>query len=129
MDVRRIDAHNAGCRLTVLTPHAHGINEPLPALEIRPHRPRAGGGLLYTLPNFFGEVPAVQVSPVRATLKVRRRRCCARVEEMLKKGEVPPNGVFLDATSVKARFADTDTQFRAKDAAAERSSATTTSSR
>ena len=27
-------------------------------------------GLLYTLPNFFGESPAVQVSSARATLKV-----------------------------------------------------------
>ena len=25
---------------------------------------------LYTLPNFFGEVPAVQVSPIRSTEKV-----------------------------------------------------------
>ena len=30
-------------------------------------------GLIYTLPNFFGESPAVQVSPMRATLKVDRR--------------------------------------------------------
>ena len=27
-------------------------------------------GLLYTLPNFFGEAPAVQVSSGKATLKV-----------------------------------------------------------
>ena len=26
-------------------------------------------GLLYTLPNFFGEAPAVQVAPVKATVK------------------------------------------------------------
>jgi preprotein translocase subunit SecD len=27
-------------------------------------------GLIYTLPNFFGEAPAVQVSSVKATVKV-----------------------------------------------------------
>ena len=27
-------------------------------------------GLLYTLPNFFGESPAVQVSSAKATLKI-----------------------------------------------------------
>ena len=27
-------------------------------------------GMLYTLPNFYGEVPAVQVSSVKATIKL-----------------------------------------------------------
>jgi preprotein translocase subunit SecD len=27
-------------------------------------------GLIYTLPNFFGEAPAVQVSSAKATIKV-----------------------------------------------------------
>src|SRR5512134_709593 len=72
-------------------------------------------GLLYTVPNFFGEVPAVQVQPHRATLKADSA-LMGRVEDILKKGGIAPTGVFLDATSVKARFADTDTQLRAKDA-------------
>jgi preprotein translocase subunit SecD len=71
-------------------------------------------GLVYTLPNFFGEVPAVQVSPARATLKADDA-LLARVEDTLKKGNILANGVFLDHASVKARFADTDTQLRAKD--------------
>jgi preprotein translocase subunit SecD len=71
-------------------------------------------GLTYTVPNFFGEVPAVQVSPVKATLKADTA-LLGRVEETLKKGNVAVNGVFLDATSVKARLPDTDTQIRAKD--------------
>jgi preprotein translocase subunit SecD len=72
-------------------------------------------GLLYTLPNFFGEVPAVQVSPLRATLK-SDTALMGRVEEILKKAGFHPDGIFLDSQSVKARFADTDTQIRAKDA-------------
>jgi preprotein translocase subunit SecD len=72
-------------------------------------------GLTYTVPNFFGEVPAVQVQPQRATLKADSA-LMGRVEDILKKGGIAPAGVFLDATSVKARFADTDTQLKAKDA-------------
>ena len=71
-------------------------------------------GLLYTVPNFFGEVPAVQVQPHRATLKADAA-LMGRVEDILKKGSLAPTGVFLDATSVKARFPDTDTQLKAKD--------------
>ena len=72
-------------------------------------------GLLYTIPNFFGEVPAVQVQPQRAALKADSA-LMGRVEDILRKGGIAPTGVFLDATSVKARFADTDTQLKAKDA-------------
>jgi len=71
-------------------------------------------GLLYTLPNFFGEAPAVQVSPARATLKVDIA-VMGRVEDALKKAGVQPTGVFLDSSGVKVRLADTDTQLKAKD--------------
>jgi len=57
-------------------------------------------GALYTLPNFFGEAPAVQVSPARATLKVDNA-VLGRVEEALKKAGVQPTGVFLDLASIK----------------------------
>jgi preprotein translocase subunit SecD len=71
-------------------------------------------GLLYTLPNFFGEVPAVQVS----TLKSMTRADAAlmnRVEEIMKQGELAPDGVFLDQTSVKVRLRTTEEQLKAKD--------------
>jgi preprotein translocase subunit SecD len=71
-------------------------------------------GLLYTLPNFFGESPAVQVSPLRATLKADAA-LMGRVEDALKRAGIAPDGMFLDATGVKARFPDTDTQIRARD--------------
>ena len=75
-------------------------------------------GLLYTLPNFFGESPAVQVSSARATLKVDTATL-GRVEEVLKKADIPYTGVYLDAVGVKVRFADTDTQLKAKDVIAQ----------
>src|SRR5216684_334283 len=71
-------------------------------------------GALYTLPNFFGEAPAVQVSPARATLKVDQA-VLGRVEEALGKPGIQPTGVFLDLAGVKVRLADTDTQLKAKD--------------
>ncbi|HEY0338659.1 MAG TPA: protein translocase subunit SecD, partial [Burkholderiales bacterium] len=71
--------------------------------------------LIYTLPNFFGEVPAVQVSPVRSTLKADNA-LLARVEEILQKNKITAEGVFLDHQSVKARLEDSEAQLRAKDA-------------
>jgi len=74
-------------------------------------------GLLYTLPNFFGEAPAVQVSSGKATLKVEASML-GRVESVLKGAGIEATGLFFDGNSVKARFRDTDTQLRAKDAIA-----------
>jgi len=72
-------------------------------------------GLLYTLPNFFGEAPAVQVSSIKSTLKVDAR-LLGRVEELLKSAGIPVVGTYLDPNSVRVRLADTDTQLKAKDA-------------
>ena len=71
-------------------------------------------GALYTLPNFFGEAPAVQVSPARAVLKADNA-LLGRVEDVLKKAGIQPTGLFLDLTGVKVRLADTDTQLKARD--------------
>ena len=71
-------------------------------------------GAIYTLPNFFGEVPAVQVSPVKATLK-SDSALLTRVEEALKAASIENEGIVLDAVGVKARFKDTDVQLKAKD--------------
>jgi preprotein translocase subunit SecD len=72
-------------------------------------------GLLYTIPNFYGEVPAVQVSPLRSNLKADAA-LMARVEDALKKAGLAAEGVALDATSVKARLSSTEEQLKAKDA-------------
>jgi preprotein translocase subunit SecD len=72
-------------------------------------------GLLYTLPNFFGEVPAVQVSSVKATIKVDTS-LLSRVEAVLKDAGIANTGIFADLNSIRVRLADTDTQLKAKDA-------------
>jgi preprotein translocase subunit SecD len=69
---------------------------------------------LYTLPNFFGESPAVQVSSARTTLKVDAG-LMKRVEEALRQASVPFGAITLDQNSLRVRFADPDTQLRAKD--------------
>ena len=71
-------------------------------------------GFIYTLPNFFGESPAVQVSSVKATIKVDPKTL-DRVETTLKTAGVVHDGIFLDANGVKVRLKDTDTQLKAKD--------------
>jgi hypothetical protein len=55
-------------------------------------------GLLYTLPNFFGEAPAVQVASVKATHKVDAK-LLGRVEEVLKAASVAPQGSCSTSTA------------------------------
>ena len=72
-------------------------------------------GLLYTLPNFYGEAPAVQVSSGKATVKVEAAMV-DRVQQALQGANLRPDFVQLEGASVRARFTDTDTQLKAKDA-------------
>jgi preprotein translocase subunit SecD len=72
-------------------------------------------GAIYTLPNFFGEAPAVQVSSGKATVKVDATTE-ARVEQALKAAGITPVAITLDSNSVKVRLDSGDTQLRAKDA-------------
>src|SRR6218665_1943117 len=71
-------------------------------------------GTVYTLPNFFGEAPAVQVSSAKVTVKVDAS-LKSRIEEALKTAQIQPDFVQLEGNSIKARFASTDTQIKAKD--------------
>ncbi|MBS7808850.1 protein translocase subunit SecD [Variovorax sp. PCZ-1] len=69
---------------------------------------------LYTLPNFFGEAPAVQVSGGKATIKIDATTR-TRVEDALKEAKVVVDGkVELDNNSVRARFATTEVQKQAQ---------------
>ncbi len=72
-------------------------------------------GLLYTVPNFYGEAPAVQVSAGKSTVKVNAD-VVARVQQVLEAAKVSADFVQFDGNSVRARFGDTDTQLKAKDA-------------
>ena len=69
---------------------------------------------LFTLPNFFGEAPAVQVSSNKTTVKVDAL-LLARLEETLKGAQIINTGVLLDLHGLRIRFSDSDTQLKAKD--------------
>jgi preprotein translocase subunit SecD len=72
-------------------------------------------GLLYTLPNFFGEAPAVQISSIKAAVKIDTR-LLGRIEEILKAAAIAHDGLLADQNSIRVRFADTETQLKARDA-------------
>ncbi len=71
-------------------------------------------GLIYTLPNFFGESPAVQISSAKPTLKVDTKTL-DRVETAIAAAGIENKGIFLDTNGVKVRLKDADTQLKAKD--------------
>lgn len=74
-------------------------------------------GALYSAPNYFGESPAVQVTSGKSTLKLTSDMV-AKVDEVLNREKIPHSELSFDGSgtyaSVRVRFADPDTQFRAK---------------
>jgi preprotein translocase subunit SecD len=75
-------------------------------------------GLLYTLPNFYGEAPAVQVSSAKATVKVDNSTM-DRVQQILADAKIASPGAYYEQNgalgTVRARFASTDVQLLARD--------------
>ncbi|WP_374604726.1 protein translocase subunit SecD [Niveibacterium sp.] len=72
-------------------------------------------GILYTLPNYFGEVPAVQVSSAKSTIRLSES-ALATAEKALSDARISHDGVFFDNNSVRVRLGSTDAQIKAKDA-------------
>jgi preprotein translocase subunit SecD len=77
-------------------------------------------GVLYTIPNFFGESPAVQISSGKATVKIDSS-LMTQVEDILKRNNLEADGVYYETIgtqgTVRVRFHDTDAQFKAKERA------------
>jgi preprotein translocase subunit SecD len=71
-------------------------------------------GFLFTLPNFYGEVPAVQISSARSTVQIDNA-LEQRVDEALAAAGITPTGKMRDPGGLRVRLADVDTQTRAKD--------------
>ena len=73
-------------------------------------------GLLYALPNLFGENEAVQISPARAAVTVDQA-LYERVEKTLKEKNIPIKGMELDTVQRRllVRFQDPETQLKADD--------------
>ncbi len=75
-------------------------------------------GILYTVPNFFGETPAVQVSSAKVTHKVTSQTM-SQVEDILRQNNIAYSGAYFQqngpAGTVRVRLANTDTQLKARD--------------
>jgi len=71
-------------------------------------------GFVYSLPNIFGESPAVQINTAKATSKLDPA-LMGKVEDALKQENIKIDAIFMDSTGVKVRFSDADTQIKAKD--------------
>ena len=71
-------------------------------------------GALYSLPNFFGETPAVQVSAVKSGVKIDDA-VAQRVEQALAAASLTAERVAVEGTSVRARFDTLENQLKAKD--------------
>lgn len=71
-------------------------------------------GFIYTLPNFYGEVPAVQISGSRSAVVVDAS-IISNVTSGLKSEGITPTGEVFDGKTLKFKFANTDTQLKARD--------------
>ncbi|TNF58157.1 MAG: protein translocase subunit SecD, partial [Burkholderiales bacterium] len=72
-------------------------------------------GLVYALPNLFGESPAVQVTGARASVQVDTGTV-SRVEQVLADQKIEAASILLEGNSIRARFETTDAQIQARDA-------------
>ena len=70
-------------------------------------------GLVFALPNVFGEDPAVQISGERGV--AIDAALAARVAGSLEAAEIPARTVTLEEGRLLARFTDTEAQLRAQD--------------
>ena len=59
-------------------------------------------GLLYSLPNLFGESPAVQISTAKATLKVGSE-VATQVEGLLATNQIPHTGISWEVQGDSAQ--------------------------
>ena len=71
-------------------------------------------GIVYTLPNLFGETPAVQISTNRQSIVINEQTE-ARISSALQTANIPTDGMFIAGNSLKVRFKDTENQLKARD--------------
>ena len=75
-------------------------------------------GALYSLPNIYGEDPAVQISGTRG--QQADTTALTEVQNVLKENNLLTKSIVLENGSILARFTNTDDQLLAKDKIAEK---------
>lgn len=71
-------------------------------------------GLIYSIPNFFGESPALQVKTTKTSDKLDLS-ILATIENSLKEANLPFDGIVQEPNGIKIKFASPDSQVKAKD--------------
>ena len=71
-------------------------------------------GLIYSIPNFFGESPALQVKTTKTSDKLDLS-ILGTIENSLKEANLPFDGIVLEPNGIKIKFASPDSQVKAKD--------------
>lgn len=75
-------------------------------------------GVVYSIPNLFGEVPAIQIAGSKTSSKIDLNTQ-EKADLALANAKISSNGSFYEAQgssgTIKIRFKDTDTQLKAKD--------------
>lgn len=72
------------------------------------------GGLLYALPNLYGEDPAVQITGARGS--AASEQTLVQIQNALKQDNIQSKSIALENGAIMARFANGDVQLRARDA-------------
>ncbi|EFE98186.1 preprotein translocase subunit SecD [Serratia odorifera] len=71
-------------------------------------------GLLYALPNLYGEDPAVQITGARGV--AASEATLDQVRTVLEKDQIASKSIALEEGAILARFSDPDVQLRAREA-------------
>lgn len=71
-------------------------------------------GLLYALPNLYGEDPAVQITGARGG--AASEQTLDQIQTVLKQDNIQSKSLALENGAILARFANTDIQLRAREA-------------
>ncbi|AHK20141.1 protein translocase subunit SecD [Yersinia similis] len=74
-------------------------------------------GLLYALPNLYGEDPAVQITGARGI--AASETTLVQVRDILEKDNIASKSIALENGAILARFRDPDVQLRAREALVE----------
>ena len=69
--------------------------------------------LLFVMPNFYGESPAIQIMPIKSGEEIDTS-LLQSIEETLNESEIRNTGLILESTNIKVKFKTADEQLKAK---------------
>ena len=69
--------------------------------------------LLFVMPNFYGESPAIQIMPIKSGEEIDTS-LLQSIEETLNESEIRNTGLILESTNIKVKFKTAEEQLKAK---------------